>query len=95
MLIGVKFPAQKVLVQYGVLLIITIMPKTSVGDSSSYRKRELVKCDDFELWLIQIGIFVLYVKLVLKTRYAQPQMVTKLLRKTFRSFTKKESLVSI
>ena len=57
------------------------MPKTSVKEinqTTSYRRRELrystkVKCDDFGLWLIQIGIFVLYVKLVVRTTYAQAQ----------------------
>ena len=57
------------------------MPKTSVKEinqRSSYRRRELrystkVKCDDFGLWLIQIGIFVLYAKLVVRTTYAQAQ----------------------
>ena len=57
------------------------MPKTSVKEinqRTSYRRRELrystkVKCDDFGLWLIQIGIFVLYVKLVVRTTYAQAQ----------------------
>ena len=57
------------------------MPKTSVKEinqRSSCRRRELrystkVKCDDFGLWLIQIGIFVLYVKLVVRTTYAQAQ----------------------
>ena len=49
----------------------------------SYKRRELkyrtkAKCDDFELWMIQIGIFVLYAKLVVRTTFTQAQMVTRL-----------------
>ena len=42
-----------------------------------------MKCHDFELWLIQIEMFVFYVKLVISTIYAQAQTVTKCSRKTF------------
>ena len=71
-----------------------------INQGSIYRRRELkyrtkAKFDDFKLWLIQIGMFFLYVKLVVKTTFPQAQVVTGLQRKTSRSFTKKESLVSI
>ena len=71
-----------------------------INQSSIYRRKELkyrtkVKWDDFKLWLIQIVIFVLYVKLVKGTTFAEAHTVTRLWWKTFRSFTKKESLVSI
>ena len=54
-----------------------------INQSIIYRRRELkyrpkAKCDDFNLWLIQIGIFVLYVKLVVRTTFAQAQTVTRL-----------------
>ena len=53
------------------------------NQSSIYRRTELkyrtkVKCDDFKLWLKQIGIFVLYVKLVVSTVFAQAQTDTRL-----------------
>ena len=54
-----------------------------VNQSSIYKRRELkygakVKCDDFQIWLIRIGIFVLYVKLGVKATFAQAQTVTTL-----------------
>ena len=54
-----------------------------INQSSSYRRRELkyktkAKCDDFKLRMIQIGIFVLYVKLVVRTTFTQAQAVTRL-----------------
>ena len=42
------------------------------------KHRTKVKCDDFKLWLIQIGIFVLYVKLEVRTMFAQAQTVIRL-----------------
>ena len=71
-----------------------------INQSSSYRRRELkyrtkVKCADFKLWVIQIGIFVFYFRLVVRATFAKAQMVTRLWRKTFQSFTKKDCLVSI
>ena len=54
-----------------------------INQSSIYRRRELkygtkVKCDDFKLWLIHNEIFVLFVKLVVRTTFAQAQTVTRL-----------------
>ena len=54
-----------------------------INQSSSYRRRELkyktkAKCDDFKLCMIQIGIFVLYVELVVRTTFTQAQAVTRL-----------------
>ena len=57
-----------------------------INQSSSYRRRELkyrtkVKFDYFKLWVMQIGIFVLYVKLVVSTTFTQAQMVQDLSKK--------------
>ena len=54
-----------------------------LNQSSIYRRRELkyrteMKCDDFKLWQIQIGIFVLYVRLVVRTTLAQAQTFARL-----------------
>ena len=54
-----------------------------MNQSSTDIRRELkyrtkVKCDDLKLWLIQIGIFVLYAKLVVTATFANAQMSTRL-----------------
>ena len=67
-----------------------------INQSSSYRRRELkyrtkVKCDYFKLWVMQIGIFVLYVKLVVRTTFTQAQMVQDLSKKYSRVSLKREA----
>ena len=63
-----------------------------INQISSYRRRELkyrtkAKCDDFKLWMIQIGIFVLYVKLVVRTMFTKHRWL--------QDFNEKHSKVSI